>query len=197
MSKKILVLSLTVSALVLSSSLVRAEGENVTKRRPDRPEAAQIQEIREVRKDARNEIKDKMQEFRSNVAENHANRLERRFKFYFDRLTNILTRFDKRVATLKSEGKNTAAVESSLAAAKTKLSEAKTKGDAAIAAFKAIDPAKFSEQKTEAMAARDLAMAARKLFMDTHSLIKDALKALKLISKPALPAASAAVQNAQ
>ncbi len=197
MSKKILVLSLAVSALVLSSSLVSAEGENVTKRRPDRPEAAQIQEIREVRKDARGEVKEKMQEFRSNVAENHANRLERRFKFYFDRLTNILTRFDKRVATLKSEGKNTATVEASLASAKTKLAEAKTKGDAAVASFRAIDPAKFSEQKTEALAARDLAMAARKLFQDTHSLIKDALKALKLIGKPALPAASAAVKNAQ
>lgn len=197
MSKKILVLSLAASILVLSSSFVHAEGENVTKRRPDRPEAAQIQEIREVRKDARSEVKDKMQEIRSNVAENHANRLERRFKFYFDRLTNILTRFDKRVATLKSEGKNTASVETSLTAAKTKLAEAKTKGDASVAAFKAIDPAKFSEQKTAALAARDLAISARKLFMDTHSLIKDALKALKLISKPALPAASAAVKNAQ
>lgn len=115
------------------------------------------------------------------MAENHANRLERRFKFYFDRLTGITTRFQTRLDTLKGSGKDVAAIQAKLDSAKTKLADAKTKGEAAVAAFRAIDPAKFSEQKTEAMAARDLANSARKLFLETHALLKDALVSLKAI----------------
>lgn len=175
--KKILVFAIILSPLfsLLSSSVQAVSDENVTRRRPDR--AVEIQEIKQGR-----------QEFRSNVAENHANRLERRFKFYFDRLSGIITRFQTRLDTLKAGGKDISTVQTRLDAAKTKLAEAKTKGEVAVTAFRAIDPAKFNEQKTEAKAARDLAQAARALFKEVHNLLKDALKSLKLISKPALPA---------
>lgn len=173
---KALLVALTL--LFLAPTLVSAESaENVTKRRPDRPAQAEIQEIRQER-----------QELRSKVAENHANRLERRFKFYFDRMTGIATRFQARLDTLKAAGKDVSAVQSKLDLATAKLSEAKTSGEAAVAAFRAIDPAKFSEQKEEARAARDLAQATRALFKEVHTLFKDALKSLKSISKPALPA---------
>lgn len=183
---KVLLLALTL--LILFPSVVLAQGdENITKRRPER--ALEIQEIREVRTEAR--------ELRSSVAENHANRLERRFRFYFTRMTNIITRFQKRLDILKAEGKDTAAVQTKLDLAKTKLAGAKLKGDEAVAAFKAIDPAKFTEQKEAAFAARDLAKAARILFQEAHQALKDALKELKTISKPALPAASSAVEQAE
>lgn len=167
----------------LFTSQVRAESaENVTRRRPDRPVQAEIQEIR--------------QERRSNVAENHANRLERRFAFYDSRLRNIITRFEKRLDILKADGKDITAVSAKLTEVKSKLESAKAKGVEAVAAFKAIDPAQFSEQKVESFAARDLAVATRKLYLEVHVLLKDALKALKVISKPALPAASVAVEQA-
>jgi hypothetical protein len=181
--KKYLMIALALTLFAPAVALAQGD-ENVTKRRPER--AVEIQEIREERKDNR-------QERRSSVAENHASRLERRFGFYFTRLDNIMTRFQKRLDTLTAAGKDTAAVQAKLDAAKAKLVEAKTKGAQAVAAFKAIDPAKFSEQRTEAFAARDLANAARKLFMETHTLLKEALRLLKTISKPALPASSAAV----
>ena len=168
---------LTVFTIFCFSFVVQTHAvsdENVTKRRPDKPIQAQIQEIR--------------QEMRSNVAERHANRLERRFKFYFERFTKIITRFQTRLDLLKSDGKDVTSIQTKLDSAKTKLSEAKIKGEAAVAAFRAIDPAKFSEQKAEALVARDLAKSARVLFQDTHKLLKDALKDLKVISKPALPA---------
>lgn len=195
-------LLLVATALLLTPITVRAESdENVTRRRPDRPAQAEIQEIRqdrmEDRQERREEIQDNIQERRSNVAENHANRLERRFAFYYSRLGNIIMRFEKRLDILKADGKDITAVSIKLTEVKTKLESAKAKGAEAVAAFRAIDPAKFSEQKTEALAARDLANSARKLFVETHTLLKDALKSLKAISKPALPAASAAVQNAQ
>lgn len=171
--KKLLVFSITLLLLypVTFALPVRAESaENVTRRRPEK--AIEIQEIRQDR-----------QEFRSNVAENHANRLERRFKFYFDRLTGIITRFQTRLDTLKTSGKDVTTVQTKLDSSKTKLSEAKTKGETAVLAFRAIDPAKFSEQKSEAKAARDLAEEARTLFKEAHSLLKDALKSLKAINK--------------
>jgi hypothetical protein len=187
--KKYVLLATTVLLLFPSIAVAQSD-ENVTKRRPDRPAQVEIQEIREDRMEDR-------QERRSTVAENHANRLERRFEFYYKRLTNIITRFERRLDILKADGKDVSSVADKVSSVKAKLEEAKTKGMAAVSAFKAIDPAKLSEQKVEMIAARDIATEARKLFMETHTLLKDALKSLKAISKPALPAASAAVENAQ
>lgn len=182
--QKSLLIALTL--IVLTPSLVLAvSDENVTKRRPDAPARVEVQEIRQER-----------QEIRSNVAENHANRLEKRFTAYYTRLNNIITRFQARLDLLKSQNKDISAIQTKLDSAKTKLGEAKTKGESAVAAFKAIDPVKFSEQKTQVLAARDLAVSARKAYLEVHELLKAALKELKTISKPALPAASSAVEKA-
>lgn len=135
------------------------------------------------------------QEIRSKVAENHANRLERRFKFYYERLSKIIVKFQARIDYLKGKGKDTAAVQTKLDAAKAKLESAKVKGEAAVAAFRAVEPGKWEEQKPELLAAKDLAEEARGLFKDAFKLLKDALKELKNISKPALPAASPAVEE--
>lgn len=183
--KKYLLFALTL--LLLSPTLANAESdENVTKKRPDRPSQVQIQEIRQD-----------MQELKSKVAENHANRLERRFKSYATRLNNIITRFQARLEILKLENKNISDAQAKLDLVKTKLATAIAAGENAVDAFQAIDPAKFSEQKTERVAAQSLAKDAIKLFKDANDALKLALKSLKLISKPALPAASAAVEKAQ
>ncbi len=200
--KKYLHLSIFFVLCSVFISQVKAESdENVTRRRPDSPERVEIQEIRqdrrEERQENREEVREQVQEIRSNVAENHANRLERRFAFYYSRLSNIITRFEKRLDILKADGKDVTSVSTKLTEVKSKLESAKAKGVEAVNAFKAIDPAKFSEQKTQVLSARDLANEARKLFVETHTLLKDALKALKAISKPAVPAASSAVENAQ
>ncbi len=177
--RKQLIFALVIT--LLSTSAVRAEdragtSDTTTQRRPE------IQQI--------------SQETRSDVARLHAQRLEKHFGFYYNRLNNIITRFQARLDLLKAAGKDTAAPQAKLDAAKAKLAEAKVKGDEAITAFAAIDPARFAEQRTAAFAARDLAVAARALFQEAHALLKEALRSLKTISKPALPAASAAVQNA-
>ncbi len=194
MKKAILVAPLLFVSLGVG--LVHAESaENVTKRRSDAPERVQIQEIRQERKENVEEMKSKLQTMRSNIAENHATRLSKRFEYYYSRLTNIMARFDKRLDVLKADGKDVTALKTKLEQVRAKLGEAKTAGDAAVAAFKAIDPAKFSEQKTQAQAARDQAISARKLYLEAHKLLKEALSSLKAMSKPALPASSAAVSN--
>lgn len=179
--KKSLLLLLTL--VLVSPSLVSAQGDqNVTKRRPDSPSEVQIQAISQNRN--------------QKVAENHAQRLEKRFNFYYSRLDNILRRFQERLDLLKAANQDTASVQAKLDLARQKLEAAKLKGTQAIGAFLAIEPARFAEQKTEAFAARDLAVAARKLYQEAHEALKLALKELKNISQPALPASSAAVQNA-
>jgi len=160
-------------------------------RRKDSSRPLEVQEIKDGRQNLREQAQNQLQTLRSSVAQNHANRLERRFKFYFERLTNIITRFH----TLKNKGTDVSTIQVKLDAAKTQLASAKSLGEQAVADFRAIDPAKFSEQKAQAQAARDQAMQARGAFLEVHKLLKDALKLLKTISKPALPAASSAVEQ--
>ncbi|MFZ2199195.1 MAG: hypothetical protein WAV40_00160 [Microgenomates group bacterium] len=145
-----------VSALVLLSCTgARAESdENVAARRLDQGERVQVQEIRT-----------------KSIAQNHADRLEKRFDLYYARLSDIISRFEKRLAILKASGKTVTEVETQLAAAKTKLEEAKTKGTQAVAAFEAQPP--------QLLVARDSAQSARKLFIEVHGLLKNAIKSLK------------------
>ncbi len=164
-------------------------------RRKDSSRPLEVQEIKDGRQNLREQAQNQLQTLRSSVAQNHANRLERRFKFYFERLTNIITRFQTRLDTLKNKGTDVSTIQVKLDAAKTQLASAKSLGEQAVADFRAIDPAKFSEQKAQAQAARDQAMQARGAFLEVHKLLKDALKLLKTISKPALPAASSAVEQ--
>lgn len=176
--KKSFLLTLGLITILAMPHMVLAE-ENVAT--PDmtttrRPEKAQIQEIRQ-------EIKTDREEMRSDVAKRHADQLSTRFSFYYKRLTDIVTRFQKRLDIVKAAGKDTTATQVKLDVAKAKLAEAKTKSDAAIAAFKAIDPAKLSEEKTQILAARDLATAARQLFVDTQKLLKEAMTSLKTIAQ--------------
>ena len=195
--KKNLIIVLALLLLSSVSSVQAVSDENVTERRKEK--SAEIQEIRterkEERQEKREEVKENIQERRSEIAENHANRLEKRFTAYYTRLSNIITRFKARLDVLKAEGKTVSSVETELATATSKLESAKSKGLEAVSAFKAIDPTTLADQKSALMAARDLANAARKLFEEAHTSLKSALKSLKVISKPALPAASAAVNN--
>lgn len=182
-----LVLILGASLLLLPHTVSAESSSDTNNRRRDREEVrAEIQEINTTRQQNRDEQQqlrqENRQETRSNVAENHANRLEKRFGLYYQRLSNIIERFQLRLAALKSTGIDTSKVAATLATAQTKLSDAKSKGEQAIAAFRAIDPAKFSEQKSQALAARDLANQARKLYLEVHQLIKAALVELKSLT---------------
>lgn len=177
-------LSIIFSSLLLLltslSSVYAEDSDNVTRRRPDHDEAkAAIQEVRSDRQENRMDRQESRQEARSQIAENHAKRLENRFMLYQKRLGSIIERFQLRLDKLKADGQDISNVQSTLTSAKSKLAEAKTKGEGAVSAFRALDPAKFSEQKAELLAARDLALQARKLFLEVHQLIKSALVELK------------------
>lgn len=182
MSKLFLILTL----LIIATVPVRAE----TSRELRETRREEIQEIRTERLEEREQI-------RTKVAENHASRLERRFSLYYKRLENIVERFQKRLDYLKTQNKDVASIQTKLDSIKTKLNGAKVAGDEAVAAFQAIDPGTWEVQKPKLLAAKDLANEARELYKEVHTLLKAALRELKQISKPALPASSAAVMQAQ
>lgn len=179
-------LLLTLALLIIATIPVRAETNQESR-----------DEVREGIQQLRTERRENKEEQRSKVAENHANRLERRFNLYYKRLTNITERFQKRLDYLNTKNQDVTALQSSLDSIKSKLSTAKAAGDKAIAAFKAIEPGTWEEQKAALQAARDLADKARELYKEVHTLLKSALRDLKQISKPALPASSAAVEQTQ
>lgn len=174
--KKIILATLL---LLISSFPVSAEdGKTLRETRLENRQEIK-NEIKENREEMRELRTENRQEVRSVVAENHANRLERRFKFYYNRLSGIATRLQTRLNTLKSGGKDTSTAETKLTEAKTKLETAKSLGSQAVAAFRAIDPTKFEEQKAEAKAARDLAVQARTAFKDALVLLNRVLKEVK------------------
>lgn len=182
------ILLLAFALIILGANQVRAE--EVTSNREERVEMR-----KQVKQEIKEKFQEKLQENRDKRAENHANRLERRFKFYYERMSKIMDKFQKRIDYLKDQGKNVTAVQTKLDSAVAKLEEARKKGEEAISAFRAVDPTKWEEQKTQIKAARDLAILARSLYADTKVLLKAALTELKTIVKPALPAASTAVNN--
>ncbi len=174
--KKILLLSLLL--LTVAPAVKAEEAQNLRETRAENRQEIR-EEVRENREEVRELRQENRQEVRSVVAENHANRLERRFNLYYNRLSGIATRLQKRLDTLKSEGKDVGAAEAKLSEAKAKLESAKTLGAQSVAAFRAIDPAKFEEQKAEAKAARDVANQARTAFKDSLLLFKNVLKEVK------------------
>lgn len=113
------------------------------------------------------------------VAANHANRLEKRFEFYFGRFTNIIKRLESRLAILVAEGKDTTEIENSLKLAKDSLSQAKKSGDNAIASFRSIEDGQFPNQRTQAFAARDQAVEARRLFQTVQTELHNIVLAMQ------------------
>jgi len=167
--KKSFLLALVLVVLTPSLALAVSD-ENVTKMRPDKPIPAEVQEIRQ-------ELETKREEIRNRIAQIHATRLTKRFDAYYLRLSNIITRFEARLIILQKNSKDIVPTQAKLDLAKAKLVEAKTAGQDAVKALEAIDPP-----------AKELAISAHDLYKETLTLLKDALKSLKTISKPALPA---------
>lgn len=173
-NKRLKTVSLAFLFLLLASPVSANLGERLDARK-DKIEVRQgeIKENREERQENR-------QERRSDLAGKHADRLSQRFGNYYTRLNTIISKIQSRIDA--STTKNTTNSQNKLTDAKNKLAEAKTLGDSAVAQFKAIDPAKWDEQKSKAQVARDTADKAREAFKSTISLMSESIKALKSAS---------------
>lgn len=119
------------------------------------------------------------QERRTEIAQKHAINLELHFNAHYKRLATMADKIQTRINTFKSEGKDVSVAQAKLDSAKASLETAKSLGLEAIAAFKAIDPTQYEEQRDQALAAKQKAEQARKAFMTALEGMKETVKALK------------------
>jgi len=125
------------------------------------------------------EKKEDRQARRSEIAENHAERLEKRFGAYTQRLTTLSEKIQTRIDAVKAQGNDTASSQEKLDSGLAALTSARSYADQSVAQFRAIDPEKFEEQKSEAQAARELADKAREGYKNALELFRSAVKELK------------------
>jgi hypothetical protein len=171
----------TVSAVASNgeSSPAQTRAENRQEMQAIRQENQE--ERRNLRQENKEERQEMRQERREERAQKHSERLQKRFDFYAERLGRIMDKLQTRLMIMKNDGKDITSAEAKLDDAKDTLEEAKTLGDQSVAAFSAIDPEKYEEQRSKVLAARDLAMAAREKFKLANTEIKEAVALAKSV----------------
>lgn len=149
--------------------------------------SANIQVRQQIKADSRQEVRTKLETIKVEKLDGrltyHTNNLQARFTYHYDRLNAILGKIEAIIDKKVTEGINMDAAKVKLDEARVKLEQAKTIGSQAIAAFKALNPDKLNEQKTEIKAARDLAVKARQTFIDALQLMQQTVKLIRIASK--------------
>jgi hypothetical protein len=138
-------------------------------------ERAQIQ-IQQAEERAE-QSQERVRQMRTNVAAIHAARLEKRFSFYYQRLTKIAEKIEARLQVLADEGVDVSAAQQGLTNALLLLEEAMERSNAAIADFKSINPEQYQTQRQIALQARDEARQSRQLFMQAMQELRGAVQA--------------------
>lgn len=200
---------LVITTLVLTTSSVMAvepptniPEQAQTNRSQNRAESAnaeeaqvQIQQNLQDRapEQAQEQVQNALQQrtqARERVAAMHAMRLQRRFDFYYQRLTKITEKIETRLQLLVDQGVDVTSAQAGLNNAMMLLEEAMEKSNEAIAKFESIDPEDYQAQRAIALQARDEAQAARQAF-------QQALTELRQAVRLAMQAQEVGLQNAQ
>lgn len=145
------------------------------------------EKFQEKRKELTEKAKDRVKQF-----------VEKTIKLlnaHHERLSKFITRIEERLAKVKEAGVDTAAIEVTVATAKTELSEA----DAAIGALEAAFQTGTSATDEEGVRAhlaamKDLAQTAREEIREAHEAIRATLQAIKAAAETK-PATATALEN--
>lgn len=154
----------------------------------DRKEAvearkAQTQENRvqmEQRKeDKKMEAQENREERRNDIAQKHAERLQKRFSFYGGRLEILMEKIQTRLTVMQDEGKDMSSAEAKLDEAREALKEAKGLGNQAVEGLFSVNPEEYEEQRERALAARDKVEQAREKYQLTNTLMREVVALAK------------------
>lgn len=182
--KKYLIL-LTLISLFVPTSILAEENINTTNVRNTIRQRIETK-VREVKTNVlerKEERVERRQERRDGSLQNHADRLSNRFSIYYERLSKIISKVEERFAVIEENGKDLTLAKEKLELAKSKLEEAKMAADEAVSLFESVEPEKYEDQKEVALKARDMANTARKLFLEVKSLINEAVRIAKGVSR--------------
>jgi predicted nucleic acid-binding Zn-ribbon protein len=136
-----------------------------------------MQKIEDKRDELKQKFDEKTQELRAQFQEQVAKKAIRGLA----QVSNLVTRFETRIAKLKADGKDTTTAEAQLVVVKNALATAKAKFDALKALYPTDGTAMTADQKTAVEAARKDAEASVKT-------VQDELKKLLDVIKPLTPA---------
>lgn len=124
----------------------------------------QRQQAIERQQAARQEMQDRQQLARDRMAQLHADRLERRFGFYYLRLGNIIERLQSRLDSMSAEGTNVEDAQEALDSASDKLDEAYELAQQAISQFQEASQGQSMDEM--ARSAASLALRAQTMFVE-------------------------------
>ncbi len=119
----------------------------------------------------REEVRTQLQERRADFAQQHTERLERRFALYAKQLLNVASRIETRAQTMSQNGKNTTEALAKVTEARLYITSAQNKGTDAVSQFRTIDPATYETQREIALSAKDLAEASREDFKTARDML--------------------------
>lgn len=134
----------------------------------------------EHREEVQTNISDRKAELRCQVAQVHQRRLDRRFGFYYARLSKMIDKVQGWIDRLTDDGKDLSDAQTKLDESSSKLDDAKEAADASIDGFGRIDELNCEGQRDQALEARDYAQAARSLFKEALQLMKEAFRLVKV-----------------
>ena len=110
------------------------------------------------------------------IAANHAQRLQTRFEFYYQRLQQISEKIQARLQTMATNGLNVTAAQTKLQTAIQLLKQAKNNGAEAVEQFEAIDPTQYQAQRQMALQAGEAAQTAHNQFRTARQVMLEAVQ---------------------
>ena len=177
--KKSLISLIFLSFLVISPTQILAVENNVEPKADGSPQNGTNQAVNQASPLARQDLTTPLaaqQQASSKIAANHAQRLQTRFEFYYQRLQQIAEKIQARLQTMANNGLETTAAQAKLQTALQLLEQAKIKGDEAIKQFEAIDPTQYQAQRQMALQAGETAQAARNQFRTARQTMLEAVQ---------------------
>ena len=119
------------------------------------------------------------QEVRSTVAQIHSKRLEMRFDFYYERLSNVSKKLETKLTLLEEAGVDTSTASGSLKIADEKLATAKKLADDTTQSFNQIVENDYQVQKQQSQQSQTLAKQAKVAFQTVVGVLKDVVDSAK------------------
>lgn len=142
--------------------------------------AEERQELRQENREERQELRqENRQERRDLRSEAIGNRVSNRFSRHNQRLENWINRASQHISQKTSQGKNMDAALVALNQARASLTEAKDLGNTAVEKLRAVEPEAWSEQKADALEARQAVKAAQQAYAKVVQELKAVVVELK------------------